>query len=386
MLKKVFRLILVCLCLTLNVNECNAQWLKDRDGFLKVGLFHKKPHGLPSDVYAQKMSEALREVVQQLPRERKRIEFSLNLFIAHEAWIQATPQDALLKAVDAFKEAGADRVDINPGLTGWLDNDQRIVAKYDAAVERIRKYGMKLVLNPQYSPIKHKMSSFSEWQDKAMKLYTELARRYQPDIFVVSHEPSTMSARLGKKVTISDWVSFVRQAAKAVKQQSPKTRIGAGGLASEEDYFYSFVALPEVEVLTLDIYNLKDLKTYNKMIYAARERGKPVYIEETWRSPYFQPKPGMTADKASMQNIGNKEFEVLDSQWIRTMTAYAQAQGLEAITPIWMFTFFKYVDGQGNVDDPSYNRAMIEAIMKDERTSTFQTIQELVKENQRLPH
>ena len=315
---------------------------------------------------------------------RRRIEFGLNLFIAHEAWIGGMPQEALIKAVDAFKEAGVDRVDLNPGQFPWLDRDQATIAKYDAVVERIRQHGLKLVLNPQYSTVKHKVNSFAEWRKRAVILYAELARRYHPDTFVVIHEPSTMASRMGAKVDVSDWVGFVREAAKVVKENSPSTRIGAGGLASEQGAFDAFVRLPEVEVLTVDIYGVRELKVYNRMIRVAQAAGKPVYIEETWRPPYFQPQPGMTPDTASLKNVGNREFQALDIRWLRVMTAYAQANSLEAITPIWMFALFSYIDGSGDLDDPAYNRAVVEAIMRGERTATFRTLQEMVRENQHL--
>ena len=99
--------------------------------------------------YKKLLGQALDEVDRRIPEPaRRRIEFGLNLFIAHEAWIAAVPREALLDAVDAFKEAGADRVDLNPGQFPWLDRDQATIAKYDAAVERIRQHGLKLVLNP----------------------------------------------------------------------------------------------------------------------------------------------------------------------------------------------------------------------------------------------
>ena len=142
--------------------------------------------------------------------------------------------------------------------------------------------------------------------------------------------------------------------------------------------------LPEVEVLTLDIYGIKDLKTCNQMIRAAKAAGKPVYIEETWRPPYFKPKPGMTPDAVSLKKIGNREFQELDSRWLRVMTAYAQANRLEAITPVWMFTLFSYVDGSGDLDDPTYNRSVVQAIMRGERTTTFRTLQQVIRENKHL--
>jgi len=341
---------------------------------------------LSPEEYGQRLEQALEEVGGRIPETaRRRIEFGLNLFIAHEAWIGAVPREALIGAVDAFQEAGVDRVDLNPGQFPWLEGDQDTIDKYDAAVARIRQHGLKLGLNPQVSTFRHEVSSFAQWRQRAVKLYAELARRYRPDTFVVVHEPSTMAARLGLKVSVEDWLDFARDTARVVKQSSPGTRIGAGGLASEREFFEAFARLPEIEVLTLDIYGVQELKVYNRLIHAARAAGKPVYIEETWRPPYFQPRPGLTLDSAMLKSVGSQRFQELDLQWLRVMTAYAQANGLEAIIPIWMFALFAYVPGEGDLAEPAYNRAVLEAIARGERTATFRALQELVLENRRLP-
>lgn len=332
--------------------------------------------------YKKLLNRALERVYRQIPEDaRKKIEFGVNLFIAHEVWIGHIPEEALIKAVDAFKEAGVNRVDINPGQYPWLDRDEIAIAKYDAAIERIRQHNMKLILNPQYSSFVHKVNSFEEWKSRALKIYAELAERYHPHTFVVLHEPSTMADRIGKKVKMEDWVNFVSDAARIVKEKSPVTRIGAGCLASEWDYFDAFVRMPEVEVLTLDIYTIRNLNVYNKMIRASKAAYKPVYIEETWRPPYFELQSGVNPDIASLKNIGNKEFTELDIKWLKVMTAYAQANGLEAITPTWMFALFCYVDGNGNLDDPNYNLEVVKAITRGERTATFHTLKKLVNEN-----
>jgi hypothetical protein len=66
------------------------------------------------------------------------------------------------------------------------------------------------------------------------------------------------------------------------------------------------------------------------------------------------------------------------------MTAYAQANGLEAITPIGMFALFGYIDGSSDLDDPTCNRVVVEAVIHGERTTTFRMLQETVRENQYL--
>lgn len=336
--------------------------------------------------YQRRLGAALDEVAARIPQAaRRRIEFSVNLFLAHEVWVAAVPTEILQKSVDALKELGVDRVDMNLGLFPWLEQERSVMARYDATVDRIRSHGLKLILNPQYSAAKHKMASFDEWQGRAIKLYGELARRYRPHTFVVSHEPTTMSKRLGSRARARDWVNFTAEAAREVKRNSPETRIGAGGLSDEREYFDAFAAMPETEVLTVDIYGVNDLRVYNRMTQTAHAARKPIYIEETWRPPFYAPSAGMTLESVSMQNIGNREFEALDGRWLQVMTAYAQALRHEAITPFWMPALFSYVDGPGDMTDPAYNRAVIEAIARGERTETFRTMQTLIRENQKLP-
>lgn len=100
---------------------------------------------LSPEAYQKRLGAALDAVAKRAPdAARCQIRFGVNLFLAHEAWVSSTPEEALVKAVDAFNEAGVDRIDINPGLFPWLDGDQATMAKYDAAVERIRYHGLHL--------------------------------------------------------------------------------------------------------------------------------------------------------------------------------------------------------------------------------------------------
>jgi hypothetical protein len=140
--------------------------------------------GLSQEDYQKLLGQALDEVGRRISEPaRQRIEFGLNLFIAHEAWIGTVPQEALLRAIDAFKEAGVDRVDLNPGQFPWLDSDQATIAKYDAAVAthpaaRAEAGAQSAVLDRQAPG-----GLFAQWRQRAVTPYAELARRYQPDTF-----------------------------------------------------------------------------------------------------------------------------------------------------------------------------------------------------------
>ena len=336
--------------------------------------------GLSKDQYSQAMAKALDDIAAKTT-PRTRVQAAANLFFAHEAFIERMPLEVLTRVVDAFADAGVRRVDLNVGLFPWVDGHKETIAKYDAVVERIRSKGMQVALNPQYSPIKHKVSDMAGWRKAALPVFATLAERYKPDIFVVAHEPTTMSARMRSKASVNEWRDFVRDAAKTVKEKSPKSRIGAGGLFEEERYFNEFVDLPEVDVLTLDIYRIVGLPKYNAMVKRAKSKGKPVYIEETWRPPYYSSRGSSSLDQVMAKSVGDRTFEDLDVKWIRTMSRWAADVGIEAITPVWMHAFFKYVDGEGDALDPGYNRQVIDAIMRGERTKTYEALRSIGRDS-----
>jgi hypothetical protein len=338
--------------------------------------------GLSKDRYLAAMDRALDQLgktARGAAARGGRVQIHANLFLAHEAFIASTPLDTLKRAVDAFKEAGIAQVDLNMGLFPWVDGDQPTIAKYDAVVEHIRRSGMRVAVNPQYSPLRHKVKGFDEWRRLALQIYGEIARRYQPDVFVVVHEPTTMASRMGARTSPSQWSEFAREAAKLVREKSKNSRIGAGGLSTEKKYFDAFAGMREIDVLTLDVYQLRPLPTYEEMVRTAKANGKPVYVEETWRPPYYQPAPGRTLDQVSVQSVGDPAFEALDVKWMQTMAAWAAAQGIEGITPVWMQTFFAYGSAGTEAFDREYLRRVMAAIDKGERTRTFHALKDLAR-------
>jgi hypothetical protein len=341
----------------------------------------RRNRGVTKDRYLAELGRALEEVgkLQGAATERRRVQMHANLFLAHAALVGAMPVDALTRAVDAFKEAGVAQVDLNMGVTPWADGDKGTIAKYDAVIERIRASGMRVAFNPEYSRRLEKGKTFEAWRRQALEVYGELANRYKPDVFVVVHEPTTMAARMGAKITPAQWAAFARDAAKRVRERSKGSRIGAGGLATERDYFDAFAELKEIDVLTLDVYQLRALPTCEAMIRTARKNGKPVYVEETWRPPYARPRWGMTLEDVSVQGVGDRDFESIDIEWMRTITAWAAANGVEAVTPVWMQTFFAYGGDGTEAFDPQYLREVVDAIKRSKRTRTFRALQELAR-------
>ena len=340
--------------------------------------------GLSKEQYLSGMNQGLDAVERKTRWQRKnRLRFSANLFYAHGGLIPYVPLDVILEYVDALEEAGVDRIDINPGLSPWLNDDEAIIGKYDAVIAHIRARGLELALNPQYTQGDLIVEKFADWERASLQVYAELARRYRPEIFVVVHEPTTMAKRMNLQTTPLQWRRYAQAMARAVKRASPTTRCGAGGLASEKRFFDAFSTAAAIDVLTLDIYGLKDLKTNNEMIGVAKRAGKPVYIEETWRPAYYSPSMGPvdTLEALSATGVGDRDFEDLDARWMQILAAYASVMGLESFTPFWTQTFFAYADpGEPNgALDWSYASQVIAAIETGQRTRSFEVFRELVR-------
>jgi hypothetical protein len=151
-------------------------------------------------------------------------------------------------------------------------------------------------------------------------------------------------------------------------------------LGTEMEFLRAFAVVPELDILTLDIYQLEHLPIFTEMTTIARQNGKRVYVEETWRPPFAVPGPGDTLDTLAVQGVGDQGFKVLDAKWLQAVTQYAGGLGLEAVTPFWTQTFFKYVpEGGGNALDPGYTLQVAEAIRNGERTETFFAFRSLIR-------
>ena len=123
------------------------------------------------------------------------------------------------------------------------------------------------------------------------------------------------------------WADFAQSAARAVKAASPATRCAAGVLYYERPFFNAFVALKDLDAISLDIYSLGGMWVYDSMIATAQRAGKTVYIEETWRETYTDPcGPGRPYARP-----GGRLYEDVDSKWLETLCR-PSARGLESIT------------------------------------------------------
>jgi len=306
----------------------------------------------------------------------RRLTFSANLDFAHRQYISHCSTDLLLKYADALKEAHATRVDINPGLWPWISHDQKNIEKYDALVRHIRELGLQIAWNPAYFQEDLRVGSLADWEKAALPVYSEMARRYKPDIFVLVHEPTTMHRRMGIEPSPEEWGQFVEKAIDVVKEASPQSHLAAGGVSWELPYYNRFASIKGLDYLTIDVYFLKEIPTFVEMARTAHEHGKPVYIEETWR---WAQAPARQAG-TRLRDVSNQMYEPLDIKWLQAMGLFAIRNDISAVTIFWSTPFFTYLPSAVDASSPQFFNAVSEAIRTGKRTEYFRRFREMAQQ------
>ena len=313
-----------------------------------------------------------------------------NLEFAQGSFISGIDTSVLLDYVDGLKAVGVQRIDINPGYLS-LNDGASVVAKYDAVVQHIRRLGLMLTINVVYVKTQQpNITTFQQFQTAAVTGARQIAARYQPDNFVIVHEPDTMAARMGIPNTVQDWDGFIRAVAPLVKQSSPHTRLGAGcfyapagpGTQSfidqENEYFVDFATIPDLDFLTMDIYNVGTFSQYQQWAQLAHAAGKGVYIEETWIPHYLTNGLPPDWESVGLDNIStvgptSADFASLFAPWIQAMALFASANGMESVTPFTTPAFFQYgTAGADTPEETAYAHAVVSAIAQGQLTPTGQ--------------
>ena len=292
--------------------------------------------------YSASLTSSMNSVMQQYPAKGPVI-IAANHYLADGAIVQGVDTQVLLDYVDGLKAAGAQRIDLNPAID--TVNIAASEAKYDAIVQHIRELGMQLAINPQFATNEATIGSgtFQDFQTLAAQTYQVMAQRYQPDRFVIVHEPSTQASRMKLQTTPADWTAFVDAMAPIIKAASPATLVGAGdfygarpngqGNNDEAAYYAAFVADPNLDFTTMDVYtdDSASLAEFAQWAQMARANNKIVYMEETAR-PQFLPSTlpanwqSQSDEALSVYGSGYSGFAALDAQWIAAMTAFCSVK------------------------------------------------------------
>ena len=338
---------------------------------------------LTEQQYITSVNTAINNLVGTLGTPTQPIVFGGNLTGAYGTRLANIDLNVVLAWVDGLKAAGVQRIEFNPSIATMSHPDN--VSKYDAIVWHIRELGLQLAINPEYETAEPPIASFEDYQTQALAEYQTLASRYQPDNFVIVHEPDTMSARLGVTTTVADWQNFILAAAPIIKAASPHTRVGAGcdynpqltTYQSEDNYFQAFVTMPVLDFMTMDIYS-SAFDKFTEWAQLAQANGKGVYIEEVW-APFDLPNPlppynGETLADISVIGPVDSDFAAMDANWLHGMALFASANHMESITPFTTEAFFYYgTASDATPDNSTYQAADEQAIQQGQLTTTGQS-------------
>jgi len=219
-----------------------------------------------------------------------------------------------------------------------------------------------------------------------------LARRFQPMVLMVTHEIATMQYRLGFAPSIPQWTEYLKRTAAAVKEASPNTLVGVGFVpgtfALDLEYARKLATLPEMDLISVDIYDLRGFDRTDAVVRMAKAAGKRVFIEETWRAVYWPPEMETTLKGAEGLwdggGVALEKYQPIDALWMEMVAVYAAAWGMDAVVPFWTQTLFKYLPTDdwhaGLVYSKLYNAAIEKALVNGERTKTFYACKKLIQE------
>jgi uncharacterized protein (TIGR03437 family) len=302
--------------------------------------------------------------------------------LSSQAWDPQLQMDFL----DGLKAAGVQRLEFNPAVD--IIANPKAVANLDALVRHARQLGLLLAINPEFIIGDFNVTTFSDFTTMAMKTYPELAARYQPDNFVIVHEPTTQTARMGITATPAEWVAFVEAVEPLIKAASPHTRVGAGDCShcSEDAYFAAFVVIPTctaanltsgcIDFMTMDLYSDDPADFVEDAGWAqtALADGKPVYMEETFAPHDLDtaeiPSGGVQsnpngAEAYSVVGTVDTVFEDMDQVWLAGIAQFDVAYGMEAMTTFTCQSFLLYVSAPVPLDEssnPTYLKQVAAAI------------------------
>jgi len=338
--------------------------------------------------YSTSLTSSIDSLMTQYPASAKSpVIIGAHVYLADGAIVQGVDTQVLLDYVDGLKAAGAQRIDLDPAID--TVNNAASEAKYDALVQHIRELGLQLALDPQFGINETAIGSFQAFQALATQTYKIMAARYQPDRFVIVHEPSTQAGRMGLQTTVADWTGFVDALAPIVKAASPTTLVGAGdyygarpngqGNGVEAGYYAAFVVDPNLDFTTMDVYadDPASIAEFAQWAQMAHANNKIVYMEETAR-PQFLPSTlppnweSQSDEAMSVYGSGYSAFAPLDAQWLAAMTAFCSANGMEAMTYFQTNTLFLYVSsGVTQATNPTYIMALIKAVPLGQTTTAL---------------
>lgn len=260
-------------------------------------------------------------------------------------------QDGIRAQLDLFfNKLELDYVTIYFPPEPFLTNDTEKIKVYDDIIQQLRNAGKPIVISDTEFAHSFTWDEFSKLHLEYIEIIT---RRYSPDYFFVTADPS--SPWVSDNTDIIDWKSvtpqmvaeLTRESCNIVKSISPssKTGIGVGGSFHRPREGYTIDDKPfetylneALEIDNLDIWGAYEFTVLGLIraendVKLAQRKGKEVWLLDTSLLAYRE------------QTFGKPWKAPLDVKYVRASVYYVQNHDIKAWS--WMFSGLFYSYGEG---------------------------------------
>lgn len=269
--------------------------------------------------------------------------------------------------LDRLEALGAEAIVLPIGypiLTPAFHDAKAYLEFYAGIADEIRRRGMAVVVKhntllPGYTrlPVRRYYRGLDASRF-GKERYAEAARiidAVRPSYLSLVGEPGTHNDATGVRLSVEQWVAYVRLVVERLRRDLPRHRtlLGAGaGTWESPGFFEGYARIRELDYVDLHIYPLSNgfrdyLQTALQWTRRVRaiDPSKRAIVGETW---LYKAGTRELRQTAANRTIFARDvfrfWEPLDVKFMRTVQRLARAEGIELFAPFWTRYFFSYLD------------------------------------------
>ncbi len=262
--------------------------------------------------------------------------------------------------LQVLEQLGVDTVAFFPNIESYGTYGQR----YANAIAAARAAGLRIRIGYKEGPAGYLLgqtpafpgqtsgqtTTYAQYLDAGVMFETQLAQTFHPDAFTVVEEFGTSMTEIGGSFTTAEWLDFVAQAAKAVKEATDGgTEVWVAVLPSDPTdqavVKAGLLQVPNLDGIGFDEYGNADIcswqKTFAEGAADIADAGlKSGFTETWWGALSYQPSVDTTANMPA------------EADWLRGMMYDSQNIGATGDFMPW-FTeklVISVPDGYGSSD------------------------------------
>ncbi len=281
---------------------------------------------------------------------------------------------AVIICLESFKELGIKCVKFAvqyPLLTSDFPRNEEYAAFYRQVIAESHKRDIKVMphisvifTDTPFSPMKgiYRGLTLERFKSEYRSMVMRVASELKPDYLNLLTEPDTHAKLTGlKELNQPDVVAGVVQ--NALRGWDHKGILcGAGsGSWSSLDFARSFVAIPELDYLTIHVYpvNTRFLDNVRQMARIANSAGKQCFIDESWLYKTDNPNisTNISADTIFRRNVFSF-WQPLDAKFMTLMYEIARNERVSLVSFFWSNLFYGSLDYAPELDYLPYRELM----------------------------